>query len=506
MSSRRAGPRLRRTWPQRLLISFNACCVVAALVTAGALGYANKKAGEIPRVRLGDSLTASGKLKNGQPQNYLIVGVDSDAGLGPDSIASHGRQSVSGLRSDTIMVLHIDPAHGQASILSFPRDLWVDVPNAGSSKINAAIEIGSEQDPNGGGPKLLIDTLKQNFQVGISHYVQINFAGFESMVDALGGISVYFDTPVRDRNSGLAVDTGTPGCIPLNGEQALAFARSRHYQALRNGRWVSDPLSDLSRIQRQQLFVRKVITKAISEGIRNPLKLKSFVEVGVKNVTLDDTLTLDDLVSVGERFKSFNPDTLKTYTPDVIDVVHEGQEALDLKPNDPYNTQLLNYFQGNSTDATGSGIDSSLTAGVVRVQVSNGSGVANQATRVTRALQDAGFQTDAPAIDASTDHTVVLYPAGQQAQAQLVARYLDGPVELRATNFVTVVTVNTGPDFTTVRSSPKPASAVPTSGTPGSSTPASTTTTTTTPPAPVDLTPTTINPFVPQTPIGQTCG
>lgn len=501
MSTRRAGPRLRRTWPQRLLISFNACCVVGALSSAALIGYANKHANEIPRVRLGDSLAAAGKLSNGKPQNYLIVGVDSDAGLAANDPVVQGRSNVSGLRSDTIMILHIDPKHAQASILSFPRDLWVDIPGASSQKINAAIEIGSEQDPNGGGPKLLIDTLKQNFQVDVSHYVQINFAGFKSLVNLLGGISVYFDTPVRDRNSGLAVNT--PGCINLDGDQALAFSRSRHYQALRNGRWVSDPLSDLSRIQRQQLFVRKVITKAIAQGIRNPLKLNDFIDVGVKNVTLDDTLTIDDLLAVGEHFRSFNPDSLKTYNLDVTDVVHEGQDALDLV-NDPHNTALLNYFQGSGSDT--SATDASLNPGTVRVQVSNGSGVANQATQVTRDLQAAGFQTDAPAIDQATDHTLVLYPAGQLAQAQLVARYLGGPAELRATNFVTVVTVNTGPDFTTVLSSPKPASAVPTTAAPGgtgSSAPVATTTTQ--PPPPLD-TPTTVNPFVPQTPPGQTCG
>ncbi|MCU1454943.1 MAG: transcriptional attenuator, LytR family [Acidimicrobiales bacterium] len=498
MSKRHTGPRLRRTWPQRLLITFNLGMVCVALLGATLIGFANKRLSETSRVRLGDTLAGAGNLPPSQPQNYLIVGTDSDVGLAANDPVRNGRDtSVAGIRSDTIMVLRIDPASAQASILSFPRDLWVDIPGKGSQRINAAINLGNSDNPldPGAGQRLLVETIKKNFQVDINHYVQINFAGFKGLVGLLGGVKMYFATPVRDRNSGLAVDT--PGCVTLDKDMALNFARSRHYQAFIDGGWHNDPDSDLTRIKRQQDFIRKVISKAISRGARDPFTLKGLVDTASRNVQLDETLKPKDLIALGQRYRSFNPDTLKTDTLDVQGVVRGGAQVLDLVDT-PHNRLVLALFQGAGTNP-----GDNITPGVVRVQVLNGSGLRNQASDVTLALGAAGFQTTAPGPDPGSPgpQTVVRYPAGQQLQARLVARYLASAVKLEESTAVQMVTVITSTDFTGVLPQPKPADQVPIS-----------TTTTTAPPQtastarPAGSTPpTTANPFVPQTPPGVDC-
>src|SRR5919204_635633 len=103
-----------------------------------------------------------------------------------------------------------------------------------------------------GGPDLVVRTVQQDFGIPIHHYLLVNFDGFRDIVNALGGIRMAFPYPARDSLSGLHV--AQPGCRHLNGHQALAVARSRHYHYLRDGRWTYDPASDLSRIKRQHAF------------------------------------------------------------------------------------------------------------------------------------------------------------------------------------------------------------------------------------------------------------
>ena len=203
MATPPAAVRLRRTWPQRLLISFNVLCIVAALTTAASLTYVKQTVGEIPRVRLGDALRSTRRsTATGGPQNYLIVGVDSAEGLAPGDPVLKDRESVAGLRSDTIMVLRIDPRSTTASLISFPRDLWVPIADTNHKrKINSAIELPDARL----GVQRLIRTIAQDFQIPIDHYLQVDFAGFKDIVRVVGGVPVYFPEPARDQHSGLDV-------------------------------------------------------------------------------------------------------------------------------------------------------------------------------------------------------------------------------------------------------------------------------------------------------------
>ena len=177
------------------------------------------------------------------------------------------------MRSDTMMVLRVDPKTDEAILLSLPRDCGCRSPAAANQRINTAIQIG--------GPAKLIDTIEADFGIPINHYVQVDFAGFQELVDALGGVQVYFATPVRDRSSGL--DIPEPGCITLDATQALGYVRSRHYQYYEDGRWRSDATSDLGRISRQQDFIMRALRRAVEKGVRNPVTLDSLVDAALED-------------------------------------------------------------------------------------------------------------------------------------------------------------------------------------------------------------------------------
>ncbi len=120
------------------------------------------------------------------------------------------------------MVAHIDAKSGTAFLVSFPRDLWVAIPGLGHAKINAAFNAG---------PQRVIETIESDFDVPISHYLEVDFQGFRKMVNAIGTIPIYFPTPARDIKTGLAINKA--GCQQLNGD---AGARVRAVALLRVAR------------------------------------------------------------------------------------------------------------------------------------------------------------------------------------------------------------------------------------------------------------------------------
>src|SRR5262249_36312096 len=121
--------------------------------------------------------------------------------------------------SDTMMVVHVDPSQPTPLLVSFPRDLIVDVPGHGRRQLNSAIGIG--------GPALLIETFKSYFNIPINHFLQVDFASFPEIIGAIGKVNVWFPTPVHDPYIGLNIEQ--KGCVSLDGPSALAYVRSRHY-------------------------------------------------------------------------------------------------------------------------------------------------------------------------------------------------------------------------------------------------------------------------------------
>ena len=479
---RRPARRGRRTWPERLLLCFSGGLALALLLTAGGLAYVYTKYSRLSRVALGAVLTQP--EDEDSAQNFLLVGVDSAADLAADDPARAGRGNVGGLRSDTVMVLRVDPEVERASLLSFPRDLWLPLASGGNQRINAAIQRG--------GPGNLVDTIEQYFGIPIHHYVQVDFAGFEELVDEVDGVSVYFPTPVRDTHSMLDIDDS--GCITLNGRQALAYVRSRHLQRYEDGRWRTDPSGDLGRVSRQQDFIIRALHRAVAQGARNPLTLDQLVDAGLATVTVDDLLTADDIIHLGAAFRAFDPGSLVTYSLPTRSGSAGGASILRLEDDEAQ--PILDRFRGTDRGE--------LRPRDVRVLVLNGSGINGHAARTSEGLTAAGFGAAGTGEAERFDVTqpLVRYTSGNEAKARLVARYLEpaGQLELVDGPLEADVVVVTGASLTGVRTSAGP-EPPPTSATTTTTTVPPSTTTTTAPPP----TSTTVIGYVPSAPEGVDC-
>ncbi|MGH9213181.1 MAG: LCP family protein [Acidimicrobiales bacterium] len=466
--ARRRRRKPRRSWGQRAALFGGAASALVLAGSAAGLGYLYRKLERIPRIELSGSLDEV--ADGGAPQNYLIVGIDNDEGVPEDDPIRNQRDGEQ--NTDTIMVVRIDPSSEEASILSFPRDLWVPYPDGSNHRINQAYVRGGRH------PDLLIEILNDYFGIPIHHYVQVDFAGFYQLVDAIGGVPVYFPYPARDEHSGLAVfDTG---CVTLDRTQAISYVRSRFYEELRpdvddpsDTDWVSDGLSDIGRIQRQQDFIRRALERAFSVGARNPGTLNRLLDVAVESVTIDDELTPGAIFDLGRRFQAFETEALENFTvPTVGDRVGAAQILRMVESEaEPILARFRNPgadedVSDDESDGDDSGDAPDIAPESVRLAVLNGTGAPGQATETADALAAAGFSVigrrDADGDDLGQPRTIIRYPAGTRDQAELVALWLEADAELvelgadvSAEEAAASIEVITGADWAGVRSEPR---------------------------------------------------
>lgn len=230
--------------------------------------------------------------------NYLIVGTDSREGIKADdpnasAFLGPGAPGGDSIRTDTIMVMRVEKE--RTMLLSIPRDLYVKNPKTGEmGRINAVYQSG---------PAQLIRAV-QDLGIPVQHYLEINFVSFARLVDAVGGIDVTFEHPTRDENSGLYVDT--PGVNHLDGEQGLAYVRSRHFEEQIDGKYREDPTADLGRVKRQQVFLKSLMSKI--GNTKNPVTVASVSSTLGEGLKIDNTLTFFDALALGWRLRSFNPE------------------------------------------------------------------------------------------------------------------------------------------------------------------------------------------------------
>jgi len=435
----------RRSLGQRALIAAGALLTFVLLLSAAGASYLNVRFGQISRFDV-----ATDVAESGEPRNYLLVGSDTRDGLDPDDpedaqFFDDGGTFTEGIgvqRTDTIMVLRVDPDAGEAYLLSMPRDLWVPIADTGErNRINVAYSRGRE---------VLVDTIRQNFGIPIHHYVEVDLVGFRGLVETVGGVPVYFSEAVRDDYSGLRVDS--PGCVNLDGQQALAFARSRflEIQDSDTGRWRTDPSGDLGRMTRQQEFIRRAITKAVSKGLTNPVALNELVGVGVEYVGLDPSLSASDIVSLGRRFASFDADSLQTFSvPATPFRTAGGASVLELDEREA--ERIFNVFRGLEPGE--------LTPGLVEVTVLNGIGEQGLAGDITAALDRIGFTTGTPGDTVEPETSSAIHHApGDEAAAVLLARHVSGPVRFGVDEDLETgeVVLVAGEDFTTLHEQPSP--------------------------------------------------
>ncbi len=306
--------------------------VVGVLGATGMLIAARETIDSVGRI---PGVAASLDPAGASIENYLLVGSDSRAGADPGSVDASGigtEAEVSGRRSDTIMILRRDKSTGDAALLSIPRDLWVDVPGHDNQRrINSAFSDG---------PQVLVQTLQQGeLRIPIHHYVEIDFVGFKSLVDALGGIEICVDFAIRDVSTGL--DVPQPGCHVLDGVQGLAYARSRHYQEFReDGEWHEDPASDLGRTKRQQQFVNLTLNKAMERIKVDPFAAGRLVTAIGSSLSIDDEL---DPIAAAASLRSAVDAGIATYSLPVFGKTIGGNAVLLLGDG---SDAVLAFFRG----------------------------------------------------------------------------------------------------------------------------------------------------------------
>lgn len=301
-----AGQRARRRRTRKRIVGFTGLAVVILFLAAAVGGYlwASSVFDKIEKVDVGAQLTPSSS-----GTNYLLVGSDNGR------TASDQRAGVSGARSDTIMILRV--VGGKASMLSLNRDLWVMNPATGQDgRLNATYNAG---------PANLIQAVTKDFGIPIDRYIEIDFASFGNLVQSFGGIDINFANPAFDLASGL--DVKTAGLVHLDGTQALAYVRSRHYYEMINGKPTPQAgLPDVNRTLRQQAFLRAIMAKAGAK--RNPFTLMKAARSMSDGLRIDNKMTLLDALEFAWRMGKFHPTTIQL--PVTPRVTSGGADVLDL--------------------------------------------------------------------------------------------------------------------------------------------------------------------------------
>jgi LCP family protein required for cell wall assembly len=260
------GARRQRT----LLTLCGAMSALVLLVSGSAWAFTGYINDHIKRVDAGTVNSGSTG-----PLNILVAGVDPRTGLTHhEEVVLHVGDDVSS-NSDTLMLAHVSADRRHVTVVSIPRDSWVDIPGHGMSKINAAYGYG--------GAKLMVQTVEQATGLTINDYVEVNFLGFVHVIDALGGVDICLPQAVDDSYSGLHLSAGVHH---VNGITALAYARDRH----------SFATSDLARIQDQQRLMSTALTEAIHSGLlANPIRLSHFVSAALSALTVNQGLNVSAL-------------------------------------------------------------------------------------------------------------------------------------------------------------------------------------------------------------------
>ncbi|HUA95101.1 MAG TPA: LCP family protein [Acidimicrobiales bacterium] len=461
---RRGKGRHRRA--KRILL---VCGVVVVLLVGAVAGYAWYLNSEVHRITVKGLTPSVVTGKDAGTENILMVGSTSRCALTKQT-PSYGlcTEGVTGVNSDVIMILHLNPAVPSVSILSIPRDLFI--PNAradGANKVDAALAEG---------PTQLVAAIEEDFAIPIQHYVELNFDTFAAVVTALGGITMEFPEPVFDAYSGLNVPT--PGCHHLDGVQALQVVRARHLQyksptvtATTPHTWPQETESDLARIRRDHEFLRVLATEVSSRGLSDPLTDERLISAVAPQLTVDSGLSATQMVDLLLSFHSVSIDsspqlTLPVSVSDFGSYTYEGGTYGDVEfPPEPEEQETIDQFLGVTDDTDTMAGGHLPSPGTVTVSVENGSGVYGQAGETATSLGNLGFRivgdgtTTPVGQEAETTVTYSSRSPGTVAAAELVARSLSGQVILaygQTTNDAEV-TVTTGTSFSVDATAPAPA-------------------------------------------------
>jgi LCP family protein required for cell wall assembly len=414
---------------RRNLLRTLAILVALVVVLAGA--------GAVWAYRYADRLVAKGQrpvanltpAAGGQAMNILLVGSDSRDGLSRRQLGRLQTVEVAGRRTDTIMVLHVSPDRARPVLLSLPRDLRATV-NGRTTRINAAFAFG--------GPDLLVKTVEQTTGLPINHYVEIDFAGFLDVVNALGGITLCNRSGHRldDRYANLHM---APGCQEMNGAQALAFVRARHVD------------SDFGRIGRQQEFMRAVMAEVAGRGGLTSLPgLRKVADVATDHLRTDHTLSTPTALALARKLRDLGPGAIdmRVY-PSVASPPRCAACAAFVDPL-PEAAILMRALARDAERLPPVGLPDGrgVSLATTPVTVLNGSGAEGAAARAATDLRRLGVRVvatgNAPTPTGQT--STLAYPPSLASQARLLRSVLGPRVRLVRTPIGAslVLTVGTG--------------------------------------------------------------
>ncbi|OIH99830.1 MULTISPECIES: LCP family protein [unclassified Curtobacterium] len=414
---------------------------MALLLSGGYAAFAfNRVQSGVTRI---DAIAGGKKDKDdidGKAQNILLVGDDHrPENATPEQMAELSTTTDGGAtNTDTMIVLHINADGSQATMISFPRDSYVDIPDVGKGKLNSAFYYGTlNGGGDTGGAKMLIKTIENLSGLSIDHYVRVSLLGFYQVVKELGPVEVCLNQPAKDKDSGVDLPAGKS---TLNAKEALSFVRQR--KGLPNG--------DLDRNVRQQYFLSQEARKVLSAGtLLNPIKMNNILGA------IGDSIQTDtDLVSLATQMRNLRPGNIQSATIPTLGTptIYPNGTALSIVEVDTVG--LPAFVQGLVGEPERYAKAGRAQPANTSVTVLNGSGVEGAATAAGQVLTARGFQVAPAGSSPTTKTTQVQYPAGQESQAKAVAAVTPGAVAVR-TNVVSTVTLVLGTDGKT----PKPVAA-----------------------------------------------
>lgn len=440
-----AGSRARR---RRLALTVcGAMSALVLLVSGGAWGLSSYVNSAVGRIDAGVSGASAG------PLNILVAGVDERSGLTRHQQVALHVGHVPSTNSDTMMLVHVSADRRRVTVVSLPRDSWVDLPGHGMNKINAAFGLG--------GPRLMVAAVEHATGLTINDFVQVNFLGFIKVIDALGGVNVCLPHAVNDAYSGLRLSAGVHH---VDGVTALKYARDRH----------SFALADLSRIQNQQSLLSSLLSEAISSGtLANPLRLSHFLQAVLAAVKVNRGL---NVTALADQLRGISPSAVRFLTVPLASTNYlapDGQSAVlwdraaarrlfarlraDQAPGQ-HRTARAGRAARPSRQATRG---SALRPTQISADVYNGTLIGGLSASTGSALSQLGFRVRSgltwPVHDIT--QTVIEYPPGQHAAATLLRRHGLPGAALRLRHGVSRITVVLGMNGHTVASPASSASA-----------------------------------------------
>jgi LCP family protein required for cell wall assembly len=400
------------------MLVFLAGTTVLATITAAALvWYGDRQITEIavetqvPGDSDGDGTVDIPELKD--VRNVLVVGSDSREGLSKKERSSLGTGQFSGTRTDTIMLVQLDPKRRGAAMLSFPRDLLVELCDGSQGRINGAFEVGQTSDV--GGPTCLVRTVTKLTGIPIHHYAQIDFQGFVNVVDRLGGVRMYIDDPIVDQDANVNLPAG---CVTLDGRDALGFVRVRKID------------SDFGRIARQQRFIRELVDQVSSASVAlNVPRLFSLVDAGAKAVDTDPSLSLGVMRQIAFSFRDLTSNRIDARTVPAFNRVISGTSYVVTDP-EPAEALFAAFRKGVAAPRhVGKKGPKDVAVGdVPPVRLVNGTTTGGLAAAAAQAMQARGFRVAGTGNGQNqrVPVTRILYPPDRQEEALLIRKLFRG--------------------------------------------------------------------------------